>query len=84
MQVEGADLTSLQGKDVILVEDIIDTGVTLRKLVPLLQSHNPASVRVVSLFQKRLGPEKNPSTEPIPCLHVIGFSLPDVFAVVRA
>lgn len=82
MKVEGADLSSLQNKDTILVEDMIDTGTTLRKLVPLIQAEGrPRSLRVVSLFQKRLPPEKSPSTEPIPCLHVVGFSLPDRFAV---
>lgn len=80
--MEGADLTSLQNKHTILVEDMIDTGTTLRKLVPLIQSEGqPCSLRVVSLFQKRLPPERNPSTDPIPCLHVVGFSLPDRFAV---
>ena len=84
VQIEGADLpTTLPTRHVILVEDMIDTGTTLRKLVPLLEAHTPASLRVVSLFQKRVSAEKLPSTEPIPCLAVVGFSLPDVFGVVR-
>ena len=122
VQVDGCDLEGLQGRHVVVVEDIIDvrlwvdwggwlggtwrlclspcpysfmqslsphppthppthaqTGNTLRKLVPMLHGYHPSSIRVLALFQKRLGAKA--SKEPIPDLGVVGFSLPDKFAV---
>ena len=57
-------------------------GNTLRKLVPLLHSHHPASLRILALFQKRLlssqgGREGGKEGEAIPNLGGVGFSLPD-------
>ena len=49
------DLDSdLDGKDVILVEDIIDSGMTLNYLVGYLSSKNPASLEVCTLLDKRV------------------------------
>jgi len=48
------DVTSeLQGKDVLVVEDIIDTGLTMTKIVRHLKSFNPNSIGVCSLIDKR-------------------------------
>jgi len=48
------DVTSeVQGKDVLVVEDIIDTGLTMTKLIRHLKSFNPNSIRVCSLIDKR-------------------------------
>jgi len=61
-------------------------GNTLQKLVPLLHSHHPASLRILALFQKRLltsqrgregGREGGKEGEAIPNLGGVGFSLPD-------
>ena len=41
-----ADLT---GRDVLIVEDILDTGITLSKLVPVLKMRNPSSVKICNL-----------------------------------
>jgi len=47
--------TSLAGRDVIIVEDIVDTGITMHNVIPLFKDKGAASVKVVCLLQK---PEK--------------------------
>ena len=42
----------VQGRDLILVEDIVDTGTTLNHLLPALQANNPASIEIAALFFK--------------------------------
>ena len=42
----------LSGKDVLIVEDILDTGVTLSNLVPMLKLRNPLSLKVITLLDK--------------------------------
>ena len=44
-----ADLT---GKDVLIVEDILDTGITLSRLMPVLKMRNPSSVRLCTILSK--------------------------------
>lgn len=44
--------TTIEGKDVIIVEDIIDSGLTLSSLIALLKDRNPASLRLCALFDK--------------------------------
>jgi len=44
--------TPLRGKDVLVVEDIIDTGITLQHLLQRLQTRRPRSLRVVALLDK--------------------------------
>ncbi|MCC6293433.1 MAG: hypoxanthine phosphoribosyltransferase [Bryobacterales bacterium] len=66
---------SLEGKDVIVVEDIVDTGVTLTYLIQLLQQRRPRSIKVAALLDKpsrRLRP-----IQPNYC----GFTVPDEFVV---
>ena len=46
--------TSISGRNVILVEDIIDSGNTLRRVIPLLQGRDPASLEICTLLHKRL------------------------------
>ncbi|MEG2454948.1 MAG: hypoxanthine phosphoribosyltransferase [Oscillospiraceae bacterium] len=70
------DLTEdIAGRDVIVVEDILDSGNTLWNLLPLLQARRPASVRLCSLLDKPSRREK-----PVE-LHYCGFSIPDAFVV---
>jgi hypoxanthine phosphoribosyltransferase len=66
---------SLAGRDVLLVEDIIDTGLTLKYLVKYLKSRNPASLRVCTLLDKpdRREVDFHPDYD--------GFIIPDYFAV---
>ncbi len=66
---------SLQGKDVLVVEDIIDTGLTLKYIVEILQAHGPNSVKVCALFDKE---KERKADVPV---EYIGFSIPNEFVV---
>jgi hypoxanthine phosphoribosyltransferase len=65
---------SLKGRAVLLVEDIVDSGTTLKRLVPELRERRPASVEICALLHKRLGP-----VEPEP--RWVGFDAPNEFLV---
>ncbi|HEV7220597.1 MAG: hypoxanthine phosphoribosyltransferase [Terriglobales bacterium] len=66
---------SLAGKNVILVEDILDTGLTLTFLKNILQARLPKSLRVAALLDK---PSRR--KQPVEADYV-GFSIPDKFVV---
>jgi hypoxanthine phosphoribosyltransferase len=67
--------TSIERRDVIIVEDIIDTGLTLSYLQENLLSRNPRSLKIVTLLDK---PERRVAdVEPDYC----GFCIPDEFVV---
>lgn len=65
----------LAGKDILIVEDILDTGVTLHYLKGLLQSRNPASIRIATLLDK---PERRKVDLQS---DYAGFQVPDEFVV---
>ena len=66
---------SLRGKNVILVEDILDTGLTLTFLKRLLLGHQPKSLRVAVLLDK-------PSRRKLAIeADYVGFTIPDEFVV---
>jgi hypoxanthine phosphoribosyltransferase len=44
----------IEGKDVLLFEDVVDTGLTLRKILELLSSRHPRSLRIAALLKKDL------------------------------
>lgn len=44
----------VEGKDVLLFEDVVDTGLTLRKILELLSSRHPSSLRIAALLKKDL------------------------------
>jgi hypoxanthine phosphoribosyltransferase len=67
--------TSLEGVDVLVVEDIIDSGVTLSYLLHVLQQRNPRSIRIATLLDK---PERR--QRPVEVTYV-GFQIPDEFVV---
>ncbi len=70
------DLTdSIEGQDLIVVEDILDSGNTLSYLFQLLEARNPASLRLCTLLDK---PSRR--TKPITADYV-GFTVPDEFVV---
>ncbi|MBR6600178.1 MAG: hypoxanthine phosphoribosyltransferase [Oscillospiraceae bacterium] len=48
----GSDI-NVEGKDVLIVEDIVDTGITLKALMDLYQTHNPRSVKVCAFLDKK-------------------------------
>jgi hypoxanthine phosphoribosyltransferase len=66
---------SLEGADVLIVEDIIDTGITLSYLTNLLKTRKPRSVRVAALLDK---PDRR--IRAVDAAY-IGFQIPDEFVV---
>jgi len=66
---------SLEGADVLIVEDIIDSGVTLTYLTNLLRQRRPRSVRIATLLDK---PERRKSHVDVA---YVGFQIPDEFVV---
>ncbi len=67
--------TSISGKDVLVVEDIVDTGLTMQYLRTNLATRNPRSVKLCSLLHK---PAR--SRVPIP-IDYLGFTIEDRFVV---
>jgi len=65
----------IEGKHVLIVEDIIDTGLTLSYLYQLLQSRNPATLKTAVLLDK---PERR-RTDFTP--DYVGFTIPDKFVI---
>ena len=68
--------TKLEGRDVIIVEDILDSGLTLSYLVRLLESRGPASVEVAAFLVKDV-PGNTPAVTP----RYVGAHVPDEFIV---
>jgi hypoxanthine phosphoribosyltransferase len=66
---------SVEGKNIILVEDILDTGLTLTYLTNLLQAHRPKALKIAALLDK-----VSRRMEPIRGDYV-GFQIPDEFVV---
>jgi len=73
--IGGDDMARIKGKNVLIVEDIIDTGRTMVKLLALLEKFEPKSVKVCTLLVKRT-PLSN-GYEP----DYAGFSIPEKFVV---
>jgi hypoxanthine phosphoribosyltransferase len=65
----------IEGRDVLVVEDILDTGLTLKYLLRNLASRKPNSLEVVTLLSK-----EGKQQVPIDCKYV-GFTVPDEFVV---
>ena len=66
---------AIAGRDVLVVEDIIDSGLTLQYLMRNLRARDPASVEVCSLLTK---PERRRVELPI---RYVGFEIPNVYAI---
>lgn len=65
----------IKGKNLLIVEDILDSGVTLHNLMNLLQQREPASIEICTLFSK-------PSRRKVDVeAKYIGFEIPDAFIV---
>ena len=67
---------TIEEKDVLIVEDIIDSGRTLSYLIPVLQQRRPASIRLCTLLDK-------PDRREVDNVHVeyTGFVIPNAFVV---
>ena len=65
----------ISGRDVLIIEDIVDSGNTLSKLLPELQKRGPASLKVCALLDK-------PERRVLPFqANYVGFTIPDAFVV---
>jgi hypoxanthine phosphoribosyltransferase len=67
--------SSIEGRDVLIVEDIIDSGLTLHYLLRNLRARNPSSLEVCALLTK---PERRRVDLPI---RYVGFEIPNRFAI---
>jgi hypoxanthine phosphoribosyltransferase len=65
----------IEGRRVVVVEDIVDSGLTLQYLVDVLQRRNPRDLRVVALLKK-----EKPGAIDVP-VDQIGFTIPNEFVV---
>jgi len=66
---------NIEGKHVLIVEDIVDTGHTLKYLIGMLNSHNPASVKTCALVRKAERAEVDVNVD------YLGFDIPDEWVV---
>ena len=66
---------SIEGYDVVIVEDIVDSGVTLSYLMKVFAQRKPRSLRIATLLDK---PERR--MRPVD-VHYVGFRIPDEFVV---
>ena len=65
----------LYGRDVIIIEDIVDTGKTLFQFLPHLEHHHPASLKIASLLHK-----PDAMVHPIK-IDYLGFTIPNKFVL---
>ncbi len=65
----------LEGKDLLLVEDILDSGLTLYYLREILTKRNPASIKIATLLDKPEGRKADIHPD------YVGFTVPDAFVV---
>ena len=63
------------GRDVVIIEDIVDTGKTLTEFLPQLRHQQPASLKIVALLHKA-----EATMFPVP-IDYLGFTIPDKFVV---
>ncbi len=66
----------IEGRDVLIVEDILDSGITLSYLIKMLESRNPKSVKVAAFLVKDVEGKK-PAVHP----QYVGTHVPDAFIV---
>lgn len=65
--------TDIRGKNVLLVEDIVDSGHTISSVLQMLETRQPKTLKVCALLDK---PERREAHVPI---HYLGFSIPNKF-----
>jgi hypoxanthine phosphoribosyltransferase len=66
---------SIEGKHVILVEDIVDSGTTLNRLIPILEQRGPKSLEVCALLHKHI------AKEMVKEARWVGFDCPQEFVI---
>lgn len=67
--------TKVEGRDLLIIEDIIDSGLTLRYLVDLFKYRKAKSIKIVTLLDKPTGRSADIKAD------IIGFEVPDAFVV---
>ena len=67
--------TDILNRDILIVEDIVDTGTTIKQIIPLLQTRGPKSIEVITLLDKPSGRK----VELVPKYY--GFVVPKLFLV---
>ena len=65
----------LKGRHIIIVEDIVDTGLSMQYILDRMQAHQPASVRVATLLHK------HEATQVDVPLDYVGFRIPNLFVI---
>ena len=66
---------SIEGRDIVIIEDIVDTGITMSDLLSDLQERKPASIKIATLFFKPKAFQKDYD------VHYIGFEIGNEFIV---
>lgn len=67
--------TNIKGKDVLIVDDIMDSGCTLKNVIKHLEANSPSSIKICVMLDK-------PSRRKVDLLpDYVGFTIPDVFIV---
>lgn len=77
VDVSGLDGVSLDGRHVVVVEDIVDTGLTMAALMRRIEAMGAASVEAITLLQKETV-RRRPETPPV---RWVAFTIPDKFVV---
>ena len=72
--LEGPNPELVSGNDVLIIEDVVDTGRTLSALIRRVESMKPRTVEIAALLSK----DREPNA---PTVRYIGFHVPDVFVV---
>ncbi|MCC6131576.1 MAG: hypoxanthine phosphoribosyltransferase [Acidobacteria bacterium] len=67
--------TDIEGRHVLLFEDVVDTGLTLRKILELFSSRHPASLRIAALLKKDIPENRDLS------LDFVGFTIGPEFVI---
>ncbi|NLW71020.1 MAG: hypoxanthine phosphoribosyltransferase [Eubacteriaceae bacterium] len=70
--------SSIEGREILIVEDIVDTGLTLSYLIQQLSSRKPASINICALLLKK---KTDPSEQRHVDVKYVGFECPDEFVV---
>lgn len=75
MQVIAEITTDIKGKDVLIVEDIIDSGKTLSYFIKMLEKQNPASIKICAFLDKKERREVDIKVD------YVGFDIPNYFVI---
>lgn len=79
MEMQSDITTDIEGRDVIIVEDIVDSGKTLKFFVDLLKTRNPRSIKICAFLDKKerrvVDIEADYVGFDIPCGFVVGYGL---------